>query len=174
MEKLMYESPIGEIVILTDMNYVKGLWFSDQKFEGAQYKLDEIVEKNSKMGKLVAKWLDDYFNQKHPSLSQLLLAPEVTEFRNKVLGVLIDTPYGETRSYKELYEQINLKSEKRIGSIRAVGGAVGHNPISIIIPCHRIVGSDGKLTGYAGGIDRKKYLLKLEGVDVDLEKDRIN
>jgi methylated-DNA--[protein]-cysteine S-methyltransferase len=89
------------------------------------------------------------------------LAPQVTEFRSKVLTVLQKIPYGQTATYSDILRELQADYGK-IGSARAVGGAIGHNPISLLIPCHRIVGSDGKLTGYAGGLDKKAFLLKLE------------
>ncbi len=127
-------------------------------------------------------WLDLYFSGRDPGFTPPLL-PKTTEFRRTVWNILLTVPYGRTVTYGEIAERIvREKSPPHVPArviprviprdfsreySRAVGGAVGHNPVSLIIPCHRVVGADGSLTGYAGGIDRKTRLLELEGVDID-------
>lgn len=112
------------------------------------------------------KWLDRYFNGEKPKISEIDLSPKGSEFAKKVWEILCKIPYGEVTTYGEIAKKIAKTMNKDKMSAQAVGGAVGHNPISIIIPCHRVVGSNGSLTGYAGGIDKKISLLKHEGVDM--------
>lgn len=161
--KTNYVSPLGNLEILCDDSSVKGIWFDQQKYYGSHYNLDEISLSENQVTKEVKIWLDSYFKGKNPSLSRLNLAPDVTEYRKKVLDVLIAIPLGETMTYKEIAEVLQKKYPNTQTSPRAVGGAVGHNPISILIPCHRVIGSSGLLTGYAGGINRKIELLVIEG-----------
>ena len=153
-----YKSPIGRILIMTDETALLGLWLEGQKYYGAGYDLEQAQQEETEVSQRVVAWLDAYFKGENPQTDEIPLAPQVTEFRSKVLAVLQKISYGQTATYSDI-----LQAEYgKIGSARAVGGAIGHNPISILIPCHRIVGSDGELTGYAGGLDKKAYLLKLE------------
>ena len=147
-----YDSPLGEIVLAADGDALIGLWFSGQAHFGAG--LREAADGDCAVLREAKEWLDAYFAGKAPE-STPKLAPRGTAFQQKVWDELRQIPRGETVTYGAL--------AKRLGShARAVGGAVGRNPISILIPCHRVVGADGSLTGYAGGIERKKFLLKLE------------
>ena len=161
MYKTYYASPIGRILILTDANALLGLWLENQKYFGAGYDLEQAQEEETEISQRVAAWLDAYFKGENPATDEIPLAPQVTEFRSKVLTVLQKIPYRQTATYSDILRELQVEYGK-IGSARAVGGAIGHNPISLLIPCHRIVGSDGKLTGYAGGLDKKAFLLKLE------------
>lgn len=161
MYKTYYASPIGRILILTDANALLGLWLENQKYFGAGYDLEQAQQEETEVSQHVAAWLDAYFRGENPATDEIPLAPQVTEFRSKVLTVLQKIPYGQTATYSDILQELQAEYGK-IGSARAVGGAIGHNPISLLIPCHRIVGSDGKLTGYAGGLDKKAFLLKLE------------
>ena len=111
-------------------------------------------------------WLDRYFAGERPAISDLALAPFGSAFRQKVWNILCGIPYGQIITYGDIAKQLASDLHKKGMSSQAVGGAVGHNPISIIIPCHRVVGANGSLTGYAGGIDTKVKLLELEGVDL--------
>ena len=111
-------------------------------------------------------WLDRYFAGENPQISELPLAPSGSDFRQMVWKILCDIPSGQTTTYGEIAKKIAARTGRSTMSAQAVGGAVGHNPISIIIPCHRVVGTNGSLTGYAGGIDKKIALLELEGVDM--------
>ena len=161
MYKTYYTSPIGRILILTDANALLGLWLENQKYFGAGYDLEQAQQGETEVSRCVSVWLDAYFKGENPAINEIPLAPQVTEFRSKVLTVLQKIPYGQTATYSDILRELQAEYGK-IGSARAVGGAIGHNPISLLIPCHRIVGSDGKLTGYAGGLDKKAFLLKLE------------
>ncbi|MBS7577108.1 MULTISPECIES: methylated-DNA--[protein]-cysteine S-methyltransferase [unclassified Enterococcus] len=159
----MYISPLGNIEILCDEMNIKGVWFENQKYYGAKYKLTDIRNEENRIIKMVKDWLEEYFSGGQPLIDKTILAPEVTEFQSQVLELLEEIPYGQTRTYKSIADSI-AKNGKR-SSARAVGGAVGHNPISILIPCHRVVAVNGSLTGYAGGINRKIELLAIEGFD---------
>lgn len=162
--KSTYLSPLGKLLILADDKALLGVWFEDQKYYGASYHLNDAVYQKNSIIKEVTDWLDRYFNGENPDINRLSMTPDVTDFRKKVLEVLKSVPYGKTITYKQIVDQLHELYGENVGSARAVGGAVGHNPISIIIPCHRVIGSDGSLTGYAGGKERKLKLLTLEGV----------
>lgn len=157
-----YESPLGKITMASDGEALTGLWFENQKYYGAglesQAKACEL-----EVFSITKQWLDCYFRGEQPSLLPKL-APQGSEFRMAVWEVLRNIPYGKTVTYGEIAAQLAQQKGLRSMSAQAVGGAVGHNPISIIIPCHRVVGSDGSLTGYAGGLDKKLALLKLEKI----------
>jgi methylated-DNA-[protein]-cysteine S-methyltransferase len=163
--KSSYTSPLGQMTIVSNDQAIKGLWFSDQRYFGGKYDLQTMVEGETPVTKQVKNWLDAYFAGEKPTLDPNILDPEVTSYRKKILNALINVPYGQTTSYKELADKVALNTPGKKGSARAAGGAVGHNPISILIPCHRVVATNGALTGYAGGIDRKIALLALEGID---------
>ena len=129
---------------------------------------EEIKEnKNERILIKTKKWLDEYFNGKKPEISELDLAPIGSEFAKNVWEILCEIPYGKVTTYGEIAKKMATIMHKEKMSAQAVGGAVGHNPISIIIPCHRVVGANGSLTGYAGGIDKKIYLLKHEQVNME-------
>ena len=126
-----------------------------------------LIEKDSiPLFDIVKKWLDRYFSGQKPDLAELPLAPQGNAFRQGVWEILCTIPYGEVTTYGSIAKKMAVKLQKERMSSQAVGGAVGHNPISIIIPCHRVVGVNGSLTGYAGGIETKIKLLELEGVDM--------
>lgn len=157
-----YRSPLGEITLASNGDQLTGLWFDGQKYFAATLPA-EHTEKELEIFGQTQEWLDIYFKGKVPSF----LPPihlEGTPFRLAVWDLLREIPYGEVVTYKEIAQEIARQKGLPSMSTQAVGGAVGHNPISIIIPCHRVVGSDGSLTGYAGGIDKKRNLLTLERV----------
>ena len=157
-----YPSPLGNILLASLNNELIGLWFEGQKYYLASIN-GEIQEKNDEEIFLKTKnWLDRYFKGEQPNIKELSLNPIGSTFRKKVWKILCNIPYGKTMTYKEIADKISKEKGLKSMSAQAVGGAVGHNPISIIIPCHRVVGSNGNLTGYAGGLDKKEYLLKLE------------
>lgn len=164
--KTQYKSPVGNLIIAANDNGIVGLWIEGQKYFLG--KLGEMPPDNNKSETLNAacKWLDDYFAGRKPPISSLPLNPLGSEFAKTIWAMLCEIPYGETVTYGELAKKAAAKLGKSRMSAQAVGGAVGHNPISIIIPCHRVVGSNGSLTGYAGGIDKKIYLLTHEGADM--------
>lgn len=158
-----YKSPIGNITMASDGASLIGLWFNEQKYFAStlsskhEYKLLPIFEKT-------ILWLDTYFNGKEPDfIPQIKL--DSSTFRIEIWQMLQQIPYGTTLTYGDIAKKVAAKRGLTAMSAQAVGGAVGHNPISIIIPCHRLLGSNGSLTGYAGGIDKKIALLKLEGID---------
>ena len=160
-----YSSPLGIITLACDGSSLVGLWIEGQKYHGVT--LEDAKDSNC-MPVLDAakKWLDRYFAGEKPSISELTLAPAGSEFRQEVWNILCEIPYGEVITYGEIAKKMAVKMNRIRMSSQAVGGAVGHNPISIIIPCHRVVGSSGSLTGYAGGIHIKVKLLELEGADM--------
>ncbi len=149
----------------SDGRHLTGLWLDQQKYfadtlpANAQPKSDVPVFAQTKA------WLDRYFKGEKPEISELPLAPIGGEFRQAVWKILCDIPYGQVMTYGEIAKKIAQQQGRKSMSAQAVGGAVGHNPISLIIPCHRVIGTNGSLTGYAGGIDVKMTLLHLEGVD---------
>lgn len=158
-----YTSPLGGITLASDGQGLTGLWFDGQKYFGST--LDKTHEsKDLPVFAQTVKWLDIYFNGKEPAFTPSL-SLNATPFRRSVWEILLAIPYGQTMTYKEIAGKIAEKNGLSTMSAQAVGGAVGHNPISLIIPCHRVVGTDGSLTGYAGGIDKKKSLLQLENPD---------
>lgn len=161
-----YNSPVGSITLASEGEYLNGLWLDGQKYFAGTIS-EKMVEKDDiPVFKIIKKWLDNYFAGKNPKIDNLPLKPIGSEFRQNVWKILCEIPYGETITYGEIAEKIAHKTGKEKMSAQAVGGAVGHNPISIIIPCHRVVGTNGSLTGYAGGIDKKIQLLKIENVDI--------
>lgn len=163
-----YLSPIGNITIAGSSDGTKliGLWIDGQKYYGGTTK-EELIEDNTcPIFTDVRTWLDQYFAGHKPDISQLPLAPIGSEFRRLVWQILCEIPYGQLITYGDIAKKMAVKMNKTTMSSQAIGGAVGHNPISIIIPCHRVVGSNGSLTGYAGGIDLKIKLLELEGADM--------
>ena len=162
----IWQSPIGTITLACNDTHLIGLWNEGQKYHGRTL-CETAVEKNDFwLLDNTKRWLDKYFAGKKPEISELPLAPIGSEFRQGVWSILCDIPYGQVITYGEIAKKIALKMNKKSMSGQAVGGAVGHNPISIIIPCHRVVGSSGSLTGYAGGVEAKIKLLELEGVDM--------
>ncbi len=162
-----YNSDLGTLTLAADGNKIIGLWIEGQKYFLSTIE-KEVTRDDSNTAIVKAKdWLDRYFRGERPSVSELKLAPSGSEFRRTVLKILCGIPYGEVITYGEIAKGIARQNGLSSMSAQAVGNAVGHNPISIIIPCHRVVGTNGSLTGYAGGIDKKIYLLRHEGVDTD-------
>lgn len=158
--RMKYQSPLGEILIVADEIGIVGLWFMDQKYYASCLDKDS-VEKEIPVLKDAKAWLDMYFSGKEPKM-KLPLHMIGTDFQKEVWNILLTIPYGETMTYGEIATILANKRGLKRMSAQAVGGAVGHNPISILVPCHRVVGSNRNLTGYAGGIKRKEYLLELE------------
>lgn len=160
-----YHSPLGEILIAADDIGLTGLWFVGQKYY-ALYLDKENRERETQILKDTKKWLDIYFSGQEPNF-KLPLHFTGTDFQIEVWEILYSIPYGKTMTYGEIANVLAKRRGLKRMSAQAVGGAVGHNEISIIVPCHRVVGSQGSLTGYAGGIDKKVSLLKLEKVNMD-------
>lgn len=166
-----YVSPIGKMTIASNENAIVGLWFDGQRYFMNTLQGKEYVKSENEVIILAKKWLDKYFNNEKPEISDLPIEFSGTEFRIAVWNILTEIPYGEVITYKDIAKNIaKLKGIENMSS-QAVGGAVGHNPISIIVPCHRVVGTKGSLTGYAGGLDIKRRLLMHEGVDVSAFSD---
>ena len=159
-----YESPIGTMTLASNGDAVCGLWFMPHKYRFASIPEEPTRDDGDPALVRFKEWLDAYFARRRPAIDEVALAPEGTSFRMDVWDALKRIPYGETVSYGELAQEVARKRGK--ASPRSIGGAVGHNPISVIIPCHRVVGADGSLTGFGGGIDKKVALLAHEGVDM--------
>ena len=158
--KYTYESPLGTMVMLGTLSYLTDLFFIDEA-HAPSYDDAEYIEQLTGPFEVTIMWLNQYFNGKKPFITPPIQL-EGTEFRKSVWSILQTIPYGETTTYGDIGKQIAQQQGKEKFSAQAVGGAVGHNQISIIVPCHRVIGSNGQLTGYAGGIERKKYMLDLE------------
>ena len=138
-----------------------GVWFEGQKYYARTIEKEDLEEVEAPVLSYAKKWLDIYFAGRIPDF-EVPLHPKGTAFQKAVWDILCTIPYGEVMTYKEIAAVIAKQKGLSQMSAQAVGGAVGHNPISIIIPCHRVVGSDGSLTGYAGGLARKEKLLAME------------
>lgn len=164
--KTDYNSPIGIITLGSDGEHIIGLWIKGQKYFADTVK--EEMHRNDGLALFgqAKAWLDRYFQGKQPQISELPLAPIGGEFRQSVWKILCEIPYGQVMTYGQIAKRIAEERGLKQMSAQAVGDAVGHNPISLIIPCHRVVGTNGSLTGYAGGLDKKIKLLKFEGVDL--------
>lgn len=160
--KTYYTSPIGKLMLASDSSNLVGLWIEGQKFFGDTINEKMIENNNLEIFNKTKSWLDKYFKGKAPKITEIPLAPTGNSFRQSVWEILCKIPYGEIYTYGQIARIIAKEQGKSKMSAQAIGGAVGHNPISIIIPCHRVIGSNGKLTGYAGGIENKIKLLELE------------
>ena len=159
-----YESPLGGILLAADEVGLTGLWFDGQKYFARDLPA-EHTERNTPLLLKAGRWLDIYFTGREPDF-MLPLHPVGSAFRQSVWEILLQIPYGQTMTYGEIARQLTEQKGGARVSAQAVGGAVGHNEISILIPCHRVVGSNGSLTGYAGGIEKKRRLLELERADM--------
>lgn len=159
-----YKSPIGNITMASYGDSLCGLWFDGQKYFASTVK-GETEDKTLPVFEQTKKWLDIYFSGNEPDFTPKL-SLNGSEFRMAVWNILMTIPYGSVMTYGEIAKIMAKRRGAAKMSAQAVGGAVGHNPISIIVPCHRVVGTNGNLTGYAGGIDKKISLLKLEKADM--------
>ena len=157
MELTRYVSPLGTIFLAADNGALAGLWLEGQKYFAATLDEAAVERDDLPVFRQAAAWLDAYF-AKQPLPDLPPLAPRGSDFRQVVWRLLLEIPYGQLAQI--------LRDRGISAAAQAVGGAVGHNPISILIPCHRVVGADGSLTGYAGGVEKKRFLLALEGVDM--------
>ncbi len=160
-----YPSPVGALTLACDARHLAGLWLEGQKYYADMVDGELEEQPDAPVLKLTRSWLDAYFAGKRPCISALPLAPSGSAFRQAVWKLLCAIPYGQCRTYGEIARQVAAAMHRPRMSSQAVGGAVGHNPFAIIIPCHRVVGAGGQLTGYAGGIAKKLLLLEHEGVD---------
>ncbi len=160
-----YHSPLGRITLAgdKDKNALTGLWFDGQKYFGSTLTKD-FTQKKLPVFEQTAQWLDIYFKGKEPDFTPPLLM-KTTDFRKMVWEILLTIPFGKTMTYGQIADKIAKQKELPKMSAQAIGGAVGHNAISLIIPCHRVIGTNGSLTGYAGGIEKKLQLLTMEKAD---------
>lgn len=159
-----YASPLGGITVSSDGSNITGLWFDGQKYFGDTIHGD-CVEQTLPVFEETKSWLDIYFSGKAPDHTPPIKI-ETTPFRRAVTEIMLTIPYGKTMTYGEIAHRLAKARGLEKMSAQAVGGAVGHNSISLIIPCHRVVGANGSLTGYAGGTDKKLKLLTLENADI--------
>ena len=148
----------------SDGQSLTGLWFDGQKYF-ADNLPEEHIKRQLPVFMQAAEWLDVYFSGKAPNFTPPLSMEGISPFRKRVWEIMLEIPFGQVSTYGQIAKQIAAETGRNV-SAQAVGGAVGHNSISLIIPCHRVVGTNGSITGYAGGIDKKLTLLKMEGVDV--------
>lgn len=155
-----YDSPLGKITLASDGKALSGLWFDGQKYFGSTLS-ETTVSKPLPVFERTVEWLNIYFSGKAPDFLPPFIL-NTTLFRKAVWEILLTIPFGQTMTYKEIADKMARQMNRPHMSAQAVGGAVGHNPISLMIPCHRVVGTDGSLTGYAGGIEKKKRLLAME------------
>lgn len=166
-----YRSPLGRLLLAADEIGLTGLWFERQRYF-AQGLAPVHTDEETPILAQTRRWLDLYFSGSVPDFTPPL-HPIGSDFRQEVWSLLLQIPYGKTTTYGALANQLAEKHGQRRMSAQAVGGAVGHNAISIIIPCHRVVGADGSLTGYAGGLDTKARLLAVEGIPIAENPPRI-
>lgn len=159
-------SPAGLITLASDGEYLIGAWIQGQKYFAAGLSEKREVKDNLPVFIEAKAWLGEYFAGKKPEPDKLPLKPAGSAFRREVWKILCEIPYGRTTTYKAISQEVARRTGVEKMSAQAVGGAVGHNPISIIIPCHRVVGTNRSLTGYAGGIDIKTKLLEHEGAEM--------
>ena len=156
----VYSSELGDILLAADEIGLTGLWFFGQSYFADTLPAEQIAQETPILAQ-AREWLDEYFSGKEPDFTPTL-HPMGSPFRQAVWKLLLQIPYGQTTTYGEIARQLEKLQNRPHMSAQAVGGAVGHNGISIIIPCHRVVGTKGSLTGYAGGLDKKMALLELE------------
>ena len=161
-----YPSPVGRLTLGSDGQYLIGLWIEGQKYFGSTLEGPLSEREDLPVFAAAKEWLDRYFARERPEPDTLPLRLKGSAFQKRVWKLLCEIPYGEVTTYGALASKVAEQMGRSSMSGQAVGGAVGHNPLSIVVPCHRVVGSDGSLTGYAGGIKRKVSLLKLEGADM--------
>ncbi|KGM37708.1 methylated-DNA--[protein]-cysteine S-methyltransferase [Streptococcus sinensis] len=158
--KKIYKSPLGDLSLVADESGLVGAWFLGQKY--FERGLSEVpILGNHPFLDLASNFLDAYFSGQQPNPAALPLSAQGTDFQQRIWAYLQTIPYGQTVTYGQLAQELKVKSAQ------AVGGAVGRNPLSILVPCHRVLGSQGQLTGYAGGLDKKIWLLEHEGVRLD-------
>ena len=160
----VYSSELGDILLAADEIGLTGLWFFGQSYFADTLPAEQVAQETPILAQ-AREWLDEYFSGKEPDFTPTL-HPMGSPFRQAVWKLLLQIPYGQTTTYGEIARQLEKLQNRPHMSAQAVGGAVGHNEVSIIIPCHRVVGTNGSLTGYAGGIDKKVELLTLEHTDM--------
>ena len=160
-----YDSPLGKLTLAGGEAGLAGLWLQGQKYFGAGLEAGAPRRDGLAAFDAARRWLDRYFSGGRPDGRELPLTPGGTPFQRLVWSLLLEIPWGEVVTYGQLARRAAARLGRSRMSARAVGGAVGHNPISLVIPCHRVVGGGGRLTGYAGGVEKKRWLLEWEGAD---------
>ena len=170
--KWFYKTPEGfdDMYMNSDGDYLTGLWFVGSK--DVSKHIVDCKEKELSVFKETCQWLDIYFSGESPDFTPKYKINNLTPFRKEVIDIMNTIPFGSTLTYKDISKMIADKRGIKKMSSQAVGGAVGHNPVSLIIPCHRVVGTDGSLTGYAGGIEKKRQLLTLERAELQKQEER--
>ena len=156
-----YESPLGAMTMASDGEHLTGLWFDGQKHDRSTINDEAALEPDLPVFTRTAEWLDTYFGGTDPGFTPPIRV-EGSDFKRMVTSIMLSIPFGATSTYAQIAAEVARRTGRRHMSAQAVGGAVGHNPISLIVPCHRVLASDGGLRGYAGGVDRKEWLLKME------------
>ena len=156
-----YDSPLGPVTLAGDADSLTGLWFKGQAHDMAGMENEETCVRETDAIRQTKKWLDIYFSGRDPGFTPPLKV-EATPFRAVIADILLTIPFGETMTYGEVATILAREKGLKRMSAQAVGGAVGHNPIPLIIPCHRVIGTGGRLVGYAPGLDKKAFLLQLE------------
>ncbi len=160
-----FDSLIGKLTISSDGKYITGIWIENQKHFGSILSNNSIENNTLEIFSETKKWLKEYFSGKNPQ-SKIPIKMIRSDFRKMVWNIIYDIPYGKIMTYGEIAKIISEKTNKPFSCSKAVGNAVGRNPILIVIPCHRVVGTRNKLTGFAGGIDIKEKLLKIENTNI--------
>ena len=160
-----YKSPVGNLLIAAKNNKLIGLWIENQKYYLSDFKEEMAEREDVEIFAKTKSWLDRYFNKEKPDINEPDINLIGSKFRKSVWEILKTIPYGKVVTYNDIAKKIAEQKGISKMSAQAIGGAVGHNPVSIIIPCHRVVGTNKSLTGYAGGIEKKIQLLELEGID---------
>ena len=156
-----YESPLGAMTMASDGEHLTGLWFDGQKYDRSTISDEAVVQPLLPVFTQTARWLDAYFEGSDPGFTPPI-SVEGSDFKKMVSSIMLSIPFGATSTYAQIAAEVARRTGRTHMSAQAVGGAVGRNPIVLIVPCHRVVASDGSLRGYAGGVDRKEWLLKME------------
>jgi len=172
-QSTIYQSPVGPLTLASEGDKLVGLWLEESRFRDEKFFRAANGQEDAPVLPAAKNWLDRYFAGGKPAISELPLAPSGGAFRQLVWALLCEIPYGQVTTYGALAKKVAAMMGKERMASQAVGGAVGHNPISIIIPCHRVIGVNGNLTGYGGGLHNKIKLLEHEGIDVPGLRDKI-
>ena len=160
-----YESPLGAMTMASDGEHLTGLWFDGQKYDRSTINDEAALEPDLPVFTRTAQWLDTYFGGTDPGFTPPIRV-EGSDFKRMVTSIMLSIPFGATSTYARIAAEVARRTGRKQMSAQAVGGAVGRNPIVLIVPCHRVLASNGGLRGYAGGVDRKERLLQMEGVNV--------
>ena len=160
-----YESPLGAMTMASDGDRLTGLWFDGQKYDRSTINDEAALEPDLPVFTQTTQWLDSYFGGTDPGFTPPIRV-EGSDFKRMVTSIMLSIPFGATSTYARIAAEVARRTGRKQMSAQAVGGAVGRNPIVLIVPCHRVLASNGGLRGYAGGVDRKERLLQMEGVNV--------